>query len=289
MLGNFLFDINLSTSSVDLECPRGRRFLFLDGLLHRSARWQKCRHGVCIWTVWARLVLGGAASTLLTAAFNDKGLLGKVVVEMMQLMIILALGFNYVGFHASLLATEFHRVGPGSSCWFEPPQNNYKENTVHHFLHSCFAFIMFCIGFTSMWTDNFFGHRTFLAVLFGFQDFQGSLRLIIVQVYDPRTGFAKYAGHLQHPFISLDIVLAQEQWHLHKEGSLVAQSGWGTSGLDERMLRCNSDSSFLIKIQLVNCHPPFWRNKSLRLIDPPCLADRFLLTSWKHVIEQTLE
>ena len=60
-------------------------------------------------------MLGGVASTLLTAAFNDKGLLGNMVVEVMQLMIILALGFNYVGFHASLMC---NRVSSGWARFF---------------------------------------------------------------------------------------------------------------------------------------------------------------------------
>lgn len=53
-----------------------------------------------------RLVLGGVASTLLTAALSATGLLGKVAVKVMQLMSILALGFNYVGFYASLMCNK---------------------------------------------------------------------------------------------------------------------------------------------------------------------------------------
>ena len=185
---------------------------------------------VDIWIVWARLVLGGAASTFLTAAFNDKGLLGKVIIKVMQLMMSLALGFSYVGFHAYVRCNRvswgWARLAP--LVW-ATAKISYEENTVYPLLHCCFSLRLFCNGLNSIWMDTFFGRYIFLAVLFRFQRCQRSVRPIIVQVYDPMTGFAKYAGHLQHLFISLDVVFAQEQRHLHQEDSMVTQSGWGTS------------------------------------------------------------
>ena len=153
-------------------------------------------------------------------------------------------------------ATEFHEVGPGLPRWFEPLQKLAMKKTlfIHCFIAAfpwdCFVMSQLHLNGHLFWTLHFFGCAVSFPTL---SEVSQTDHCTSLWSYD---WLCKVRWSFAAPF--------HQPWCNFCPGAETPAPGgqhgdpeWMgyLPGLNQGMLRCNSDSSFLIKIQLINWHP----------------------------------